>query len=230
MKPGLYLKEAPEIIIKVICYHCTAFFQDGWEYTEHMRIKHGRIYVYKRYDYNHLDYPVYHKNWLDVEEDTGLMRAPWKTRPRPFKRYNVTEQEMKNRNDGKCHCGKPKSEWEKGRRKYCGATCASDWWDRTTGVGQHKDAFLYKHNKCEACKKPAVPTVGNEHGLEMDHIIAIIFGGHPWDERNLQALCPNCHKAKTKSDIRILTWWKRESNYDNQILTRKHSSSHSRKH
>lgn len=48
----------------------------------------------------------------------------------------------------------------------------------------------------------------------MDHIIAIVLGGHPWHEDNLQALCSECHKIKTKSDVAILAWWKRESKYD----------------
>jgi 5-methylcytosine-specific restriction endonuclease McrA len=73
---------------------------------------------------------------------------------------------------------------------------------------------LAKHTHCESCGEKATPTYSNSIGLEMDHIIALIFGGHPWHEDNLAALCPPCHKKKTKSDVQILAWWKRQANYD----------------
>lgn len=36
--------------------------------------------------------------------------------------------------------------------------------------------------------------------LEVDHIEPIFKGGNPLDINNMQALCPKCHKAKTKID------------------------------
>jgi len=55
----------------------------------------------------------------------------------------------------------------------------------------------------------------------MDHIIAIVLGGHPWDYRNLQALCEKCHKLKTKSDIKILAYWRRLTRYDPTFIKSK---------
>lgn len=45
------------------------------------------------------------------------------------------------------------------------------------------------------------------HGFEVDHIIAVCNGGDLWDEKNLQVLCRECHKKKTKDDIkkRVIT-------------------------
>ena len=37
--------------------------------------------------------------------------------------------------------------------------------------------------------------------LEVDHIVAICNGGDAWDESNLQVLCIDCHRKKTKLDL-----------------------------
>lgn len=41
--------------------------------------------------------------------------------------------------------------------------------------------------------------------LEVDHITAIALGGDEWDLNNLQTLCFEHHKVKTKEDIRLIT-------------------------
>src|SRR3990167_3107646 len=40
--------------------------------------------------------------------------------------------------------------------------------------------------------------------FEVDHKIAIVNGGHPWKEENLQVLCTPCHLEKTKKDVKSL--------------------------
>lgn len=39
--------------------------------------------------------------------------------------------------------------------------------------------------------------IGEPPAFEVDHIQPISKGGHPFDERNLQTLCEDCHKEKT---------------------------------
>ena len=39
--------------------------------------------------------------------------------------------------------------------------------------------------RCERCRRPG--------RLEVHHVIPIVDGGAPFDERNLQALCRSCH-------------------------------------
>ena len=39
--------------------------------------------------------------------------------------------------------------------------------------------------------------------LNVDHIRAITNGGDEWDESNLQTLCEDCHKQKTREDMAI---------------------------
>lgn len=38
---------------------------------------------------------------------------------------------------------------------------------------------------------------------DVDHILAIVNGGEQWDEKNLQILCKDCHKVKTKEDMKF---------------------------
>lgn len=40
--------------------------------------------------------------------------------------------------------------------------------------------------------------------LEVDHIIAVSLGGKMWDKKNLRVLCSDCHKVKTKDDMKKL--------------------------
>lgn len=40
-------------------------------------------------------------------------------------------------------------------------------------------------------------TTGHYDFWEMDHVIPIAEGGHPFDLRNLRTLCLNCHKQET---------------------------------
>ncbi|KKL88278.1 hypothetical protein LCGC14_1926330 [marine sediment metagenome] len=41
------------------------------------------------------------------------------------------------------------------------------------------------------------------HAFEVDHIQAIVNGGTDFDEKNLQVLCVDCHKDKTKKDMKL---------------------------
>lgn len=127
---------------------------------------------------------------------------------RPYRRILFTAKEKENRNNKICHCGK---KVKPPRRKYCSLKCTNDWYSKTVFPDGHREQFLTKHcGKCEHCGQMAK----DKYKLEMDHIIALIFGGHPWDYRNLQALCYKCHKKKSASDMKTLGWWKRECKYD----------------
>ncbi len=57
--------------------------------------------------------------------------------------------------------------------------------------------LLRDNHTCKKC--------GNRENLEVDHIIAIVNGGDQWNENNLQVLCNNCHKEKTKLDLKRKT-------------------------
>jgi 5-methylcytosine-specific restriction endonuclease McrA len=48
-----------------------------------------------------------------------------------------------------------------------------------------------------------LPKVQDEVAFEVDHKVAIVNGGDEFDMNNLQVLCTDCHKKKTKNDLRI---------------------------
>jgi 5-methylcytosine-specific restriction endonuclease McrA len=58
-----------------------------------------------------------------------------------------------------------------------------------------RDRVLRENPLCEACGKRAA--------REVDHITPIYKGGddNPYDDENRQALCDECHAAKTKRDM-----------------------------
>ena len=60
------------------------------------------------------------------------------------------------------------------------------------------------NNKCVKCEEP---------GLEIDHIVAKRLGGTD-EEANLQTLCNECHKAKTKEDVDKIRKLRRFKNYE----------------
>lgn len=46
--------------------------------------------------------------------------------------------------------------------------------------------------------------------LNCDHIIPICLGGAEFDEDNLQTLCVECHKKKTKGEVSFIAAIERE--------------------
>lgn len=192
-KQGLLLKEAPEPRFELYCNFnedpmkhspCELIFETIIEYNNHLKEIHGINFGF-------------------------IVELPL----RPLRRFNFTQEELTNLKNRKCWCGTPRSEFKKGRNhwnsRFCSDEHYDDYWLRADNTAFHRRKFLRTCKRtCEMCGKK---TTGY---LEMDHIIALVLGGHPWDYRNLQGLCEDCHKIKTKSDVKILAWWKRESNYD----------------
>lgn len=223
MKPGLLLSEAPEPRFEMFCTrfinddnykkgHCNKQFYDEIIFEKHMLEMHKLIPG----KFNR-GWPM-ERSWysIDYEIREGyehFTRLKFKLPSRPSRRWNCTEEEARNSELGNCWCGKTKLEFDGRQIVYCSKEHNDQWWIKTDYVGPHKNKFLSKNNKCTHCGK-AGNRNWNTSDLEMDHIIAIVLGGHPWDERNLQALCSECHKVKTKSDVGILAWWRRDSNYD----------------
>ena len=57
---------------------------------------------------------------------------------------------------------------------------------------------------CEVCEAKGIYTDcsdGNNNGIA-DHVIRILDGGHPYDERNLFTLCKKCHHVKSNMEGR----------------------------
>lgn len=94
-------------------------------------------------------------------------------------------------------CGKEKFEFEKYRRVYCSKKCEERYSECFLFWQSFRDKFLDEHGLfCDKCKKHG------EYGeFQVDHIRAIINGGEEFNKNNLQVLCLNCHKKKTKVDL-----------------------------
>lgn len=126
--------------------------------------------------------------------------------PRQLRRQNYTEEEIHNLNNGRCWCGKPRSEFEKYQRKYCSKKHADIWHfvkapHYTINISAYYNwrMMLRKEStgrfdlKCDNCGAEG-------HAFEVDHRVAIMNGGDTWNWHNLQILCSACHEKKTKQD------------------------------
>lgn len=51
------------------------------------------------------------------------------------------------------------------------------------------------------CAKCGIDIVAAGQRPEVNHILALIDGGHETDQSNLECLCKNCHKPHTKEVI-----------------------------
>jgi len=61
----------------------------------------------------------------------------------------------------------------------------------------HHKVFEAWRDRREAAKERYGDPYEAERSLEVDHIVPVSEGGHPFDPANLQTLCEECHKDKT---------------------------------
>ena len=96
-------------------------------------------------------------------------------------------------------CGKPKDKWN--RRKdwtCCSTKCTEKYLEMyiTYNWSDMRIKILNRDkNICIHCKKE-FPS----YNLRADHIKPIALGGDEWDINNIQTLCIDCDKIKTKKD------------------------------
>lgn len=214
---GLLSIQAPEPRSELVCTRkdCMIIFWTVQDIIKH-RIE------------NHLSKG---KGFNNTIEENHAMQIRWFKQftlpPRPTRRWNVTQAEMDNRKKRKCHCGKDKSQWDsKYRRLYCSDKCSEDWNSKTTFWNDYRYRILKEHavqvgigmygriiyrQTCEHCGTQRDSL--DEH-WNVDHIIAIMNGGHAWHKDNLQVLCEDCHKIKTKSDHE----YRRDLELENSVM------------
>jgi len=84
----------------------------------------------------------------------------------------------------------------KGRQeKYCGFECSNDWLCKHSHQWMRSKLIKKVDNTCNHCN-----TQFQKHYLILDHIKPIALGGEEFDENNLQILCKDCDKIKTRKD------------------------------
>jgi len=123
---------------------------------------------------------------------------------------DIAKQRLK---ENKCpNCGKHKDEWA--RRKdwtCCSIECTENYYKEHDKSYSWQD-FRYKifvrdNSTCKMCNKRFVkkgitlPEVPDESQLIADHIIPIELNGQMWNMKNIQTLCIDCNKIKTKEDM-----------------------------
>lgn len=216
-KQGLLFADAPEPSYDLYCNSLyqvneklfaqhSILFNSIEKLVEHKREFHKEVFGIMNEWHDGAWYPIeYH---LDIKE------VPFQLTRRPIKRFNVTQQmldflQLKKPNRT-CWCGKPKTEWEnKYQRLYCSPEHSEEWtYERTTFWNWYRDRILGQHrnkiselNFTQTCDSCGITTKSCYNEYNVDHIIAIVNGGHPWHRDNLQVLCEACHKAKTKLDM-----------------------------
>ena len=142
----------------------------------------------------------------------------------------LAEQRIK---DNQCPaCGNPKTEWT--RRKdwrCCSTKCTEKFWkehDKSISwQGQRLKALRRDDYTCKDCGvRHAVHydkyelDYEKEGYLEVDHIKPVCIGGDSLDLDNLQTLCIDCHKEKTKLDMKTISQFRmiEKKQEKNQIL------------
>ncbi len=126
--------------------------------------------------------------------------------------YNLTSQQKKwwHSNDCCPMCGLPEKEWKRRTDWRCCSKGCTEKLSKQTFYWQDFRRKAFRRDKwtCVKCgKKPLVKgyngkLISNECALIGDHIVPIAIGGEEWDLKNIQTLCIDCDKIKTKQDQR----------------------------
>lgn len=139
--------------------------------------------------------------------------------PQRYGRYWLGEETKNELGQNLCvNCGKVIE--GKRKKKYCSDECASQWW-KTHDWSYLKSVVFNKRGLvCQKCGyiQPKAPDWHDYGGssepywkameswdktkkaLIVDHIKPIALGGPELDENNLQILCEDCNREKTKND------------------------------
>ncbi len=113
---------------------------------------------------------------------------------RPSIKANIPDYYGENERKGLCRvCGKNKDKWENGRRVVCSYGCSRKNASNFIYWSTFRDIIIKKHPYCKKCCY--------EVSLCVDHIIPFAITGVLFDKSNLQVLCSDCHKKKTKKDL-----------------------------
>jgi 5-methylcytosine-specific restriction endonuclease McrA len=103
------------------------------------------------------------------------------------------------------NCKKPIT--SKRRTRYCSDECADEFSSRFMNQSTFKDLIIEKRGKkCEKCGKK----VEHSWDLIFDHIEPIALGGKIFDEKNVQLLCKDCNRIKTRNDFRRIAEFRKQ--------------------
>jgi len=129
-------------------------------------------------------------------------------------------------------CGKPKTRWDRRTDWTC---CSVDCTEKFNK--EHDKSITWEGQRLKVlrrddytCKDCGVRHVGHyerlkldyekEGYLQVDHIMPVAVGGDSLDLDNLQTLCIDCHKEKTKEDMKTISEFRmiEKKQEKNQVL------------
>jgi len=97
------------------------------------------------------------------------------------------------------HCVMCDKKLEGRKRKFCSWDCEYDYhaikYKWKSQAQNRREIFKRDNNTCKICNKQFT-----DEQLIADHIIPIALGGEEFELDNLQTLCIDCNKIKTKQD------------------------------
>lgn len=105
------------------------------------------------------------------------------------------------------------------RRRYCSDKCTHEFWTKHNWGLLRQKMIIHSKFTCAKCgyhieveKDPSGRFESKYWDVVsefiVDHIVPIFEGGEEFDEANLQVLCKECNKKKTKSDMK--RYWRQQ--------------------
>ena len=135
--------------------------------------------------------------------------------------YKFTKQQQEWLDNNCCPiCGLPKNDWKRRTDwRCCSTNCTKKFSEVVVFIWQYfkEDAFKRDNYKCIKCGFAPIRTswdgsiVGDTSKLIGDHIIPIALGGEEYDLDNVQTLCIECNKIKTKKDMQQIALYRKQS-------------------
>lgn len=112
-------------------------------------------------------------------------------------------------------CGLPKEEWKR-RTDWtcCSVDCSNKYSKECFRVWQYWKVKAFERDKytCVKCKEEK-----EQSQLIADHIIPIAIGGEEYDLKNVQTLCINCNKIKTKEDMKKIALYRNKDKEQREL-------------
>lgn len=131
-----------------------------------------------------------------------------------YKRVFTPIAEQRIREQCCPNCGLPKSEWKRSTTwRCCSKECTANFWKNHAEIFDWNvtRAMVFKRDNyvCAMCGKRFANVYEEEEYAQSemligDHIVPIAVGGSEFDMDNIQTLCIDCNKIKTKDDMRLI--------------------------
>ena len=163
----------------------------------------------------------------------------------------LTKQQQKWLDTNCCPiCGLPKKRWKRRTDwRCCSTDCTKEFsevvvfiWQyfkvKACGFKARQEDVILKEDKKYYDKKYTIFKIiskdkddlkvllGDGSQLIADHIIPIAIGGEEYDLGNVQTLCKNCNKRKTKEDFKKIALYRKKNKFQKELNSEGRNSSH----